>query len=243
MAVAEASPIVLASDVADPVVGHEPLERMAGMLAHELRNPLASATTNLAVAMELSDSFDPRMPFMERAVSELDRIRDLVTSCLQLACSRRVDLRRVDVGVLVDEACDAFASETCSGSMAVRLRRDLPAGCAFVCDATLVARALENLLENAKRVLSDTGGEILVRLRQQGDVLELAVEDSGPGVPRALGERVFEPLVSGGRGSGLGLAFVRRVAEAHGGRATLGQSSLGGAAFVLRLGSRPAVQP
>ena len=69
----------------------------------------------------------------------------------------------------------------------------------------------------------------------------LIVEDSGPGIPEELASRVFEPFVSGGRGTGLGLAFVRHVATAHGGIVSTTPGAMGGARFEICLptGLRP----
>jgi two-component system OmpR family sensor kinase len=66
------------------------------------------------------------------------------------------------------------------------------------------------------------------------------VEDDGPGIDPAMAETLFEPVESGGRGSGLGLFFVRQVVEAHAGSVEVGASRMGGARFVARL---PAERP
>lgn len=196
------------------------------MLAHELRNPLASAATNLAVVADLCEEADPRTPFLARAEQEMDRIRDLLTSCLDLACAGRVRSRDVALEPLINAAVG------CVGH-AHRVAVDVAPGLRWGVDPVLVARAVENLLENALRASGD--GEVHVTAAPDGNGLCIRVEDAGPGVPAEIADRVFEPFVSGTRGTGLGLAFVRQVVAAHGGRVASGRSTLGGARFDIWL--------
>lgn len=197
------------------------------MLAHELRNPLASAATNLAVVAELTESEDPRSPFLRRAESEMDRIRDLLSSCLDLACAGCVRKRVFRVARLLHSTIRRFDP---SG-----VRIDLRAAdeLMFEADPELLARAVENLVENAVRALSGEDGRIRIRVEQDERGILLSVEDSGPGVPEDLA--IFEPFVSGTNGSGLGLVFVRQVVEAHGGRVEARKGGLGGACFEIHL--------
>ncbi len=207
----------------------EDLERFAGMLAHELRNPLASAATNLAVAVELIDEDDPRRSFIERAGAEMERIGSLLDACLALATAGRVRARPADFASLLERAATA-ARERRPGA---RIRAECERPLTGPADSVLLERALANLLENALRA----GGpeiEILLTGRRIDGCVELTIEDSGPGLPPELAERVFEPFVTTGlEGTGLGLAFVKKVAEAHGGRVSTCASRLGGAGFRL----------
>lgn len=206
--------------------GNTDLGEVAGMLAHELRNPLASAATNLAVAAELTESEDPRSPFLRRAESEMDRIRDLLGACLDLACAGRVRTRLLRVVPVLEAAIGRFDA---SG---IHIDLDAAEELVFAVDPELMARAVENLLENAQRALSGREGRIGVHAELDENGLHLSVEDSGPGLPDLP---VFEPFVSGTGGSGLGLVFVRQVVEAHGGEVGATRSGLGGACFEIRL--------
>jgi two-component system sensor histidine kinase KdpD len=104
-------------------------------------------------------------------------------------------------------------------------------------DPTLIAQALANLLENAARH-SPPGAEILVEATRRpgsGDEVEIAVSDSGPGVPPDQRERIFELFHRGADGgrAGLGLAIAKAFTEAHGGRIGVGTARGGGARFTL----------
>ena len=123
----------------------------------------------------------------------------------------------------MDDLIDEAAALVESSLDASRLRRsvalDLPL---LEVDPTLIAQALANLLENAARH-SPPGAEILVEATRQpgpGDEIEIAVSDSGPGVPPDQRERIFELFHRGADGgrAGLGLAIAKAFTEAHGGR-------------------------
>jgi two-component system, OmpR family, sensor kinase len=108
-------------------------------------------------------------------------------------------------------------------------------------------RLILNLLENAVRH-TPPGTLVRATTRADGDEAVLTVEDNGPGIPPALGQRVFERFVrggrDGGRGSGLGLAIVRSVAQSHDGTVTLGTPENGiGTRFEIRLPRRGAIAP
>jgi signal transduction histidine kinase len=110
-------------------------------------------------------------------------------------------------------------------------------------DAAQLARALDNLIVNALRH-APSGGHVTVRARATtqdgGKRLRLEVLDDGPGVKADERERIFEPFVTGRPdGSGLGLAVVREIASAHGGRAWLAQES-NQTCFVIDIPWRPS---
>jgi signal transduction histidine kinase len=209
------------------------LERLAGILAHEIRNPLASAVTNLAVACDLMDPSDPRAPFLQRAEAELDRMSDLLSSCLGLCAAGRIRREVCDIGDLIR---DVLARQE-DGRREVSIEYRIPEPLRGSVDPRLVSRCLENLIENGIRECGEGNHRICIQARletrQERDGLLISVEDSGPDVPQDMRETIFDAFVSGGKGTGLGLCFVRLVAEAHGGCVSVARSELGGASFEL----------
>jgi signal transduction histidine kinase len=102
-------------------------------------------------------------------------------------------------------------------------------------DPDLVGLALENLLRNAREA-TPAGGAIVVRTRLDADRIALAVEDTGSGMDARQCERAFDPLYTTKEsGSGLGLSFVKRAAEAQGGTVTLTSAVGRGTTVELRL--------
>jgi signal transduction histidine kinase len=111
-----------------------------------------------------------------------------------------------------------------------------PAGLAIPGDATKLTWALSNLISNALRY-TPRGGRIRVEATPAGEVVRIAVSDTGPGIPTERRERIFERYVQGEDpgAAGLGLAIVRDIVQAHGGRIFL-ESEVGrGSRFVLEL--------
>jgi signal transduction histidine kinase len=101
-------------------------------------------------------------------------------------------------------------------------------------DEGLVRRVLDALLENALRH-TPPGGTVTLSAAREGEVLRIAVADTGPGVPPELRAWLFEPFVTGRpEGTGLGLAIARELADAMGGRLFLAETGPG-ATFVLEL--------
>lgn len=182
-----------------------PAERLAGVLGHELRNPLASAVTNVSLLRELLDDGDPRGAMVDQAMADLDRMSRLIDGWLRLARTGRTAGARVDVDALLREAAAKHGAQVVTD----------PTGAVVEGDPFLLARALDNLLENASRA-----GASRVRLAAQllGDEVTLHVEDDGCGVRAEDLGRLFEAGWSGSGGNGLGLYAVASTVRAHRGR-------------------------
>lgn len=104
----------------------------------------------------------------------------------------------------------------------------------ILCDPDRLTQALRNLLANARRA-AGVGGSVTLNLAAVGEELVFTVSDTGPGLPADLGERIFDPFVSGAGSSGLGLSVSRQIAELHGGRLEGGNGAGGGAEFRLSI--------
>ncbi|MEZ5988865.1 MAG: ATP-binding protein [Planctomycetota bacterium] len=157
--------------------------------------------------------------------------------CDQLRALSRKAPRRSERVLLQDVARSMRDLEGGFAGQGITLALDLDDDAPPVLgDPCQLQQALLNLLLNARDAMPD-GGTVRVRLARDGDELELAVADEGPGIPAALRERVFEPFFTtkGEQGSGMGLGVVAGIAEAHGGGVELDGEDGGGACFRLRL--------
>ncbi len=203
--------------------------------SHELRTPLTSVLANLELLTEELDG--DQADTAEAALRSTRRMRRLVGDLLLLA---RADARRVlprrptDLGQVLVEA----ASEL--GPMADRHELFLDAEPAVV-DGVRdeLHRLILNLLENALRH-TPPGTTVRATTESRDGEAVLVVEDTGPGIPPELEQRVFDRFVrggrDGGRGSGLGLAIVRSVVQSHGGSVRLESAAAGaGTRFVIRI--------
>ena len=208
-------------------------ERLAAMVAHELKNPLASVLANVGAALEMTAPEDPRRPFLEHGENDLLRVRDLLRACLDLGRCAHIEPETQRLDELVARVGRRREAAAQAAGVTLVFSQDGPAVWARV-DSLLVERVLDNLLDNALKAIASRGGRVVLGAGRSEQGVELVVEDDGPGVDPALRHRLFTPFVTGGGGSGLGLFFVRQVAEAHGGRVLVEASALGGARFVVR---------
>jgi signal transduction histidine kinase len=157
---------------------------------------------------------------VERIKGEVDRLEDSISHFLTFARPLRSGHGTADLREALREAGDLVVGELDKNGGELRLdlpEAALPAGV----DADLAKRATLNLLRNAAQVAEHV---TLKAWSERGEVV-VSVCDDGPGVPAELRDRIFDPFVTDkAQGAGLGLAIVRKVAEAHGGRVELART-------------------
>lgn len=213
------------------------LGRFARQFAHDVRNPLAAikgAGQFLEAELAEGRPLDPHADMLRTIIEQVDRVERTLADHQRYA-RIEPELSELEVSEWVARALEGVGSLSTQVQVVQTLD---PRGAKIIGDPELLRYALENLLRNAYEAMPD-GGELRVRseLAAAGTpTLRLSVEDTGPGIDPSLVERLLAGHYSTKPGgSGLGLAFVRRVAEAHGG--TLGvESELGrGAKLVLGL--------
>ncbi|MFC4924489.1 MULTISPECIES: sensor histidine kinase [Delftia] len=214
------------------------LGRLSAGLAHEIRNPLGTmrmkAETALAAPAPLREARSQGA--LEAVLAQTARLEDLVSSLLALTQPFRVQPEPVDLQHLLDERLQAHAElAQASGvqlatAVSTGLARDLQDGRRPLLDPAQMARALDNLLLNA---LAHTaaGGRVELGADRGGTnsgPLQLWVADDGTGVAPELRDTLFEPFTTARPGgTGLGLALVREIVLAHGGRIALGKTTRG----------------
>jgi two-component system OmpR family sensor kinase len=208
--------------------------------SHELRTPLTVIRGQVEVLARMPEPTAEDVRRVERLVrTEMVRMERLVEDLLVLARADESEFlrkRAIDL--------EEFCQEMLDGLRTTADRRfeldKVPAG-NINADPDRLAQALRNLIRNS---IDHTGPGGLVRLTASadGDRVTIAVEDDGPGIPPEQRERVFDRFhrTDSARnrargGAGLGLAIVRAVAEAHGGRVAAGESPEGGARVQIEL--------
>jgi two-component system OmpR family sensor kinase len=210
--------------------------------SHELRTPLTSVLANLELLTE--ELGGEQAETAEAALRSTRRMRRLVGDLLLLA---RADARRVQPHRPTDLAEVLVEAAAELGPMAERHELSISAEPVVVEGVRdELHRLILNLLENAVRH-TPPGTRVQAWTRAQDADAVITVQDSGPGIPPQLAERVFERFVRGGRdggkGSGLGLAIVRSVAQSHGGTVAVEVPQDGaGTRFVIRIPTAAAVE-
>lgn len=216
------------------------LGKMAAQIAHEIRNP--AGAMRLKAENALAGDGARREAALRTIIEQVGRIESQVTTLLALTRSVTVRALEVDLRTWLDTIIDTH--ETRAESRGIALRADVALSATNpVFDPAQMSRALDNLIVNAL-IHTPAGASVTARAYRastdEGERLMLEVIDDGPGVSPAEHERIFEPFVTGRPdGSGLGLAVVREIALAHGGRAYLAKES-NMTRFVIDLPWRPS---
>lgn len=215
------------------------LGRMAAGVAHEVRTPLGSIQGAAEILGEDYGPEHPRRPFFEILLQEIARLNHVVQDFLDLGRPITVKVDELEAGPLI-EAC--FQSlRGLAQERGVELVSMAGPGCPAVADRARLHQALTNLVRNAIQA-SPREGHVEVAAARERDGCLITVQDQGPGLPEADVPRLFEPFYTRRKeGTGLGLALVRQVAQAHGGWVR-GENRLeGGARFWLWLPDRGRV--
>jgi two-component system, NtrC family, sensor histidine kinase HydH len=201
------------------------LGEMSAVLAHEIRNPLASLKGNAQLLSEQLESGAPSRRKADRVVREAERIEALTSSLLDFVRSGRIELVQVNPAELIAKSAASIKAEFDVDS------RNAPER--FRLDPLRMQQVFTNLLENAmQNHRGDTPVNVSVRSRERA--LEITVRDRGPGIPSGQEERVFQPFhTTRTQGVGLGLAVARRIVELHGGTLTAKNHPEGGAVFTV----------
>ena len=189
---------------------------MAAGLAHEIRNPLASMTGSIQLLAENKVFAEDDRRLMGIVLREADRLDGLVTDFLQFARPAPLQARAIDLAEVIASTLELFRNDPTKRH--VRLEEQVEAPLRLLGDPGQLGQVLWNLLANAAEATSG-GGTISVRASCQDDTgVVLVVEDDGEGISSEDLPRVFDPFfTTKERGTGLGLATVHSIIQAHSG--------------------------
>jgi two-component system OmpR family sensor kinase len=192
--------------------------------AHELRTPLTALRLQLQLAERAADAQEREKAFaaLREGIARASRmVEQLLTLARADPEAEASPLGPVDLAEVAREV--ASANEVSAHAKGLELRLEAGEPVVVEGDRAALRALVENLVDNAIRYTRE--GSIGVSAAKRGTHAVLEVTDTGPGIPEAERERVFDRFYRGEttseRGTGLGLAIVRRVAERHGGRVTL----------------------
>ncbi|MDH5556440.1 MAG: HAMP domain-containing histidine kinase [Alphaproteobacteria bacterium] len=213
--------------------------KLASTFAHELRGPLGAMLTSLHLVESRIGRSDPA------AKRGLDRIRRSVWRCDNI------------INRLLDYSCHEPLSPEETGIdqwlRALFHDRPQPEGVTltfkpglgdqrFKIDRNQMRRAIVHIIDNAAQAILDgrKPGSIAVSTRATGTSLEIRIADNGPGIPKDIRDKIFEPLFSSRHiGAGLGLPIAKRIVEMHGGTLSLDSSRGRGTRVTLALPMDP----
>ena len=217
---------------------------VARRLAHEIKNPLTPIQLSAERlrhkylrSMDAAEA-DTLDRLTNTIIQQVETMKGMVNTFSEYARSPRMQQERIDLNQLIEEVVELYRTDDGRIIMDLELDRRVPL---LFADPNRLRQLLNNLVKNAIEAQSDKPSclvRINTRLAQenQGDYLEMRIEDRGHGIPMDMLSQVFEPYVTNkSKGTGLGLPIVKKIAEEHGGIVWMENNVAGGATAVIRL--------
>ncbi|MCU0488727.1 MAG: ATP-binding protein [Anaerolineales bacterium] len=225
------------------------LGEITAVFAHEVRNPINNISTGLELLALNAAQDDPALPTINRLIQDCDRLADLMKSILSY--TRPVDytlsLMQLEPFLtnLLERMRPRLERSKISGSL--QIQPGLPP---VYGSPRALEQVFANLMNNAMQAMSESGGELVLKLQRASQssltnlndpsrFLEVSVIDTGPGIPKEIQERLFQPFfTTNSSGTGLGLAIAKRIITAHRGHIRV-NSFPGGTVFQVLLPISP----
>jgi signal transduction histidine kinase len=198
------------------------IARLAGGLAHEIKNPLSTIRLNMELlAEDLAESETPQqrraLKRIEVVRRECQRLQALLDDFLKFAKVRRLHLEPSDLNQQIEDVLEFFAPEAKKAGVEIvrYLDPDLPR---VMLDREAFRQALLNLIINAKQAMPN-GGQLVIRTAGEDDMAAVYLIDTGCGMNERTASKMFETFFSTKPGgSGLGLPTTQKIIDGHGGR-------------------------
>jgi len=201
-------------------------------ILHDLRNPMAT----IYAATEMLVDLDPEATEVKRLATNMycaaGRMRNLLAHFSRVASGSRSTAEISDIRDVILAASQAASAGIANQGVEIAL--DMPRRIELPLMCSRVECVFFNLITNALEAMP-SGGQIHILAKTAGDYVLVEIEDTGPGIPPGIRERLFEPFVTAGKrdGLGLGLALARQTVLDHGG--DIWTEPAAGARFVIRL--------
>ncbi len=218
---------VVVNTLRDVTQDHEDRDQLvafAGVVAHDLKNPLTvvlgwSESIQEELAADGPPDIDAMRSMVTRVQSATGQMQSFIDDLLgiTIARDRPLELERIDLSALAEEVAELRRAGEAPARIAVQ------PGVVVTGDRFLIRQLLDNLVGNAvKYVAPDVRPAVMVAASESDDQVEISVTDNGIGIPEAMRERVFDSFArahgAAYGGTGLGLAICARVVNRHGGR-------------------------
>jgi signal transduction histidine kinase len=207
----------------------------AGMVGHDIRNPLQTITNELFLAKNSVESLPPQMKAeMEESIQSIEDnvvyINKIVADLQDFARPLLPKKEQIDVEKIVKEAL-AIVKIPQNLTVTVNIQENLPR---LTVDSTMIKRVLVNLAQNAVQAMPN-GGSLTITAESKRHQMIIALQDTGGGIPKDVQPKLFTPLMTTkSKGQGFGLAVVKRMTEAMDGTVTFETEEGKGTRFILK---------
>lgn len=210
--------------------------RMASTLVHDLKNPMTTIK-GFADLLGRSDlTPEARQRFSQTVSRTIDAFVGMTQEVLDYVrgTEAALDLQPIEVEQFVQDICAFLAADFAQQNIEIKtiLKYTGP----VPMDRSKMWRVFVNIANNARDAM-ENGGVFMMTAQEHGDMIEFWLADNGPGIPRQIRDRLFEPFVTHGKqyGTGLGLAIAKKIVDDHHGTISAESRPGQGACFIIRL--------
>lgn len=213
----------------------ESLEKMMDQVAHEMRNPLTTIGGFTRRMYERLPEGDPNKKYMKMVIEDVARLESMIKQLIELKAMGVPRTERVDINDIIGEALRSFEKEM--RDMNIEVKTELMDNPPVIsANRNKLITAISNLVDNAIEAMEKTPGILSIFSRVRNEHIEIAVSDTGKGIPQDKIKYIFDPFFTSKiYGPGLGLTFARRIIQEHKGIISV-ESELGkGTTVTIRL--------
>jgi two-component system sensor histidine kinase PilS (NtrC family) len=210
--------------------------RLAAAIAHEIRNPLTSIAGSVSMLSAVPEMSAEHRQLLDIVTRESQRLNGIITDFLAYSRGKRYRFEKVDLVALLEDTLTLMRNRMLTENTGIQIesRSTVREACTLA-DGDRIKQVFWNFGENAVRAMP-SGGTLLVSIELQGDDWQVSFADTGTGMTPQQTEKIFEPFQSSFEGgTGLGLAVVYQIVQAHEGKVWARSKPGQGTTFVLRL--------